>query len=287
MNGPEGTVTFVPKQAVAPTPELYDELIADTMEQLAQSSLSFLSPIADGSILHDNGCGTGAATAAIMSAIAGKSVNISIKATDNNGDALNFYQQQATKDSWPAEASNMDSNALDFDDNTFTHSIGNALVFVLANDGKDAIKEAHRTLKSGGTAIFNSWAHVPNMQPLRDAVRATRPQGSPPPRQGMEKWSDGGFLRDLMEQGGFAVDNIVIKHSDIFITVLDMHRYANMLWSFIGGTTPIGWLKSDEANWDKAIDVIKESLRETDGFEELGDGKFRLKFVSNIAIATK
>ncbi|KAI1651111.1 uncharacterized protein F4817DRAFT_311939 [Daldinia loculata] len=39
MNAPEGEVRFVPKQALAPTPQLYDELVFDSMENLAKASL--------------------------------------------------------------------------------------------------------------------------------------------------------------------------------------------------------------------------------------------------------
>ena len=60
-----------------------------------------------------------------------------------------------------------------------------------------------------------------------------------------------------------------------------------MLWSFIGGTSEAGWLKSDEESWDKAIEVIKEELSKTEGFKALDGGTAQLKFVANIAIATK
>jgi hypothetical protein len=60
-----------------------------------------------------------------------------------------------------------------------------------------------------------------------------------------------------------------------------------MLWSFIGGTTAAGWIESDEERWDEAIAIIKDELRKTDGFTELEDGKMILKFVANIAVATK
>ena len=60
-----------------------------------------------------------------------------------------------------------------------------------------------------------------------------------------------------------------------------------MLWSFIRGTSEAGWLKSDEENWDKAIDVIKEELKMTEGFKALDGGRAQLKFVANIVIATK
>lgn len=287
MNGPEAKITFVPKQAISPTPQLYDELVSDSMEQLAAASLTSAQPVSDGSVFHDNGCGTGAATEAIMQSMAARSEQFTIKATDINDDALKAYKERAVKGSWPAEASNMNSNALSFGDNTFTHSIGNAMIFTLGNDGIDAVREAYRTLKPGGKAVFNCWAYVPNIQPLEEAVKATRPEGSPLPRMGMEKWYDPAFLRNVMQQGGFKPSNIILEQVPLFVKFSDIHHFATMLWSFIGGTTAVGWLELDEEHWDQAVEVIKANLRKTDGFQDFQDGTFQLRFLSNIAIGTK
>lgn len=46
MNAPEFGVKFVSKQAVDPTPQLYDELVADSMEKLANASAPQRSPVA-------------------------------------------------------------------------------------------------------------------------------------------------------------------------------------------------------------------------------------------------
>lgn len=193
MNAPEGEVKFVPKQALSPTPQLYDELVSDSMENLAKASVAFV-PITSGSIVNDNSCGTGAASAAVVSAIADQSVDIAIKGTDINEDALKVYRKNAAEGAWSAEAVNMDSNALKYDDGTFSISIGNALLFVLPNDGIGAVKDMYRTLKPGGKAIVNSWAYVPNMPTLEAAAKATRPPGTPLPRAGLEKWSQTEFL---------------------------------------------------------------------------------------------
>ncbi|KAI1410394.1 S-adenosyl-L-methionine-dependent methyltransferase [Hypoxylon sp. FL1857] len=287
MNAPEGEVKFVPKQALAPSPQLYDELVSDSMENLAKASLAFITPIAAGSVINDNGCGTGAASAAVVASLSGQTSGISIKGTDINEDALKVYRAHAADGGWPAEAVNMDSNSLKYDDATFTHVIGNALLFVLPHDGIDAVKEMYRTLKPGGKAILNSWAYVPNMPPLEAAARATRPEGTPLPRSGLDKWSKADFLQSVVEQGGFSKDKITIHQGDVSVTTSELHRYANMLWSFIGGTTPVGWLRSDEENWDKAVEVIKTELKKTEGYTELPGGKSQLKFIANIAVATK
>ena len=287
MNNPRSDNKFVPKQALAPTPQLYDELVGDSMESLAKVSLAQISPILTGAVIHDTGCGTGAGTAAIVDAISSQKGEVSIKGTDINDKALDIYKSRAADKNWPAEALKMDSQKLLFADDTFSHSIGNALLFVLPNDGIDTLKETYRTLKPGGTVVVNSWAYVPNMEPLQTAAKVTRPLGTPLPRQSMQKWSSAEFVQNVMEKGGFEKDKATLTKADVYCTTPELTYFATMLWSFVGGTSEAGWLKSDEEKWDKAIDVIKEELKKTEGFKALDGGRARLKFVANIAIATK
>lgn len=287
MNGPEGEVKFVPKQALAPSPQLYDELVSDSMENLAEASLTLVPRVTSGAMINDNGCGTGAATAAVIASLKGSTAKVTVKGNDINEEALRIYRKRTEEEGWPAEAVNMDSGHLTFAAGTFDLIIGNALLFVLPNDGIDTVKEAYRTLKPGGQAIFNSWAYVPNMPPLEVAARETRPEGSPLPRAGLEKWAEEDFLHQVLRDGGFAQHRITVHQREVYATVAEMHRYANMLWSFIGGTTPVGWLESDEENWDKAIEVIIRELKKTDGYREVEGGRSELKFIADIAVATK
>ncbi|OIW26549.1 S-adenosyl-L-methionine-dependent methyltransferase [Coniochaeta ligniaria NRRL 30616] len=287
MNSSESKNTFVPRQAIAPTPELYDELVADGMENLAKATLAQFPPITSGAVVHDNGCGTGAGTSALMALLSDRADKLSIKGTDINEQALAVYREQAAKKAWPAEGIHMDSAALSFPDDTFTHSIGNALLFVLPDDGAGALRETYRTLRPGGLAAVNSWAYVPNMEPVRAASRATRPGGTPVPRQGLDRWARTEHLRGLVRESGFEKDKIREVQADVHVTTSEVTRYAAMLWSFIGGTGPTGWLESDEENWDRAVEIVKEQLRKTEGYKEIDGGKLQLKFIANIVIAMK
>jgi len=94
-------------------------------------------------------------------------------------------------------------------------------------------------------------------------------------------------MQDIIEKGGFAKENIVFKKGEVYCTTPDLTHFATMLWSFIGGTSEVGWLKSDEETWDKAIEIVKEELAKTEGFKALEGGRGQLKFVANIAVATK
>jgi len=285
MNAPESDNPYVPKQALKPTPALYGELVGDGMEQLAAASVSCIDLPSSQVVFHDVGCGLGAATAAIAAASSGSKTRIIGSDIDDN--ILDLYRQQVTKNNWPAEAVKADASALEFPSETFTHAIGNALLFVLPHDGIDAIKEIHRTLKPNGVAIFNSWAYTPTLPAIIAACEKTRPAGTPLPRQGLEKWEDAKFLHHVITQGGFSPENARLEKKDVFVTIGELEHFATMLWSFIGGTSSVGWLKSDEENWNVAVDTVVEALQKSEGFKKLEDGKNVVMFKANIAIATK
>jgi SAM-dependent methyltransferase len=278
---------FAPRQALAPTPGLYDELVGDTMESLARISLAQLPPISANAVIHDNGCGTGSGTAAVMSATAGVDLGLTIEGTDINDEALRIYRSRITSSGWPATARQMDSQHLSFPDNTFTHCLCNALLFVLPNDGVTALREAYRCLKPGGVLIANSWHFVPNMLPVQRAAVATRPRGTSIPREGMDKWSAPEFLRDVLVAGGFEASKVQLTKGVVEYTTPELTRYATMLWSFMGGTGESGWLESDERNWDGAVRIVEDELRKTPGFQELSDGRATIRFIANIATAMK
>ena len=82
-------------------------------------------------------------------------------------------------------------------------------------------------------------------------------------------------------------DKITLVKADVYVTTSEITHNATMLWSFVGGTSAVGWLKSDEENWDRAVDVLKRELQNTDRYKVLDGGRAQLKFVANIAIATK
>lgn len=287
FNYGESKATFVPKQALAPTPDLYDELVGSGFTKLAAATLERMPKLSDGAVIHDNGCGTGGSAEAIVAAAASQSAKVSIKATDINDRALEIFTEHATTKKWPVEAINMDAASLTFKDDTFTQSIANGIVFMLPNDGIDAVKEMHRTLKPGGTIAVNSWASVPNLQPIQATAEATRPAGTPLPRAGAEKWNDPVFLQSIVEKGGFKKENIKVVQEDVFLNVGALDRYARMLWSFVGGTGAKGWLESDEEKWEEAIGVLKKQLLKHESSRLEDGGSMRLKFVGNIAIATK
>jgi ubiquinone/menaquinone biosynthesis C-methylase UbiE len=115
---------------------------------------SLLPPLPSDAVIHDNGCGTGAVTSAILAA----HPSLTTHCTDANA-----YMIESIK--WPnVKAEVMRAQELTFPDSFFAYSL---TTFVAANldDGPFAAGHLYRTLKPGGTAVVATWKSMPHDAP--------------------------------------------------------------------------------------------------------------------------
>lgn len=279
---------FWPRQMIPPTPESFKELARDGGERLAAVSLAQMPAIPAGAKIHDNGCGSGAATTAIMASVPPEvAASISITGTDISRGAVDSYRARAASSSWPAEGLVMDADSLSFPDETFTHSIGNAMIFVgPRNNGVDAVKEMHRTLKPGGTLLVNCFGHSKVLEPIRKASRATRPGGILPEWNSFEQWADASFIAGIVEAGGFGKDAIKVEQCHMFVNIGEYQRATTLVWSMRGMPSG-GWSEEDGEKWDEAVEIVRRELQQTEGFRMLDDGTAEVKYPINVVTATK
>ncbi|KAL6855634.1 S-adenosyl-L-methionine-dependent methyltransferase [Trichoderma novae-zelandiae] len=283
-----GSTTFWPRQMIPPTPENYKELAKDGAERLAAVSLAQIPPIPAGAIIHDNGCGHGSATAVIVESAAPEvAATYRITGTDISGGAVEIYRSKAEALGWPAEGLVMDADRLSFPDDTFTHSIGNAMIFIgPRNNGVDAVKEMHRTLKPGGTLVVNCFAHVPVLEPIREASRATRAGGKMLAWNAFEQWADPAFIASIVEAGGFEKGSVSVQQREMFVNIGNFERHTELVWSMRG--MPVGgWTREDEDKWDEALEIVRREMQKTKGFLTLEDGTTIIRNLINVVTATK
>ncbi|KAK1243343.1 hypothetical protein MKX07_003971 [Trichoderma sp. CBMAI-0711] len=283
-----GSTSFWPKQIIPPTPENYKELAKDGAERLAAVSLAQIPAIPAGAIIHDNGCGHGSATAVIVESAAPEvAATYRITGTDISGGAVEIYRSKAEALGWPAEGLVMDSDSLSFPDETFTHSIANAVLFIgPRNNGVDAVKEMYRTLKPGGTLIVNCFAYVAVLDAIREASRATRTGGELPVWNSFEHWADPAFIASIVEAGGFEKGSISVQQREMFVNIGDFERHTELVWS-MRGMPAGGWTQEDEDKWDEALAIVRREMQKTEGFMTLEDGTTIIRNVVNVATATK
>ncbi|KAL7898947.1 S-adenosyl-L-methionine-dependent methyltransferase [Trichoderma sp. SZMC 28014] len=279
---------FWPRQMIPPTPESFKELARDGGERLAAVSLAQIPPIPADARIHDNGCGSGAATTAIMASVPPEvAASISITGTDISRGAVDSYRTRAASSSWPAEGLVMDADSLSFPDETFTHSFGNAMIFVgPRNNGVDAVKEMHRTLQPGGTLLLNCFGRSNVLEPIRKASRATRAGGVLPEWDSFEQWTDPNFIAGIVEAGGFEKEAIKVVQCHMFVNTGNYERATTLVWSMRGMPSG-GWTEEDEEHWDEAVEIVRRELQQTDEFRMLDDGTAEVKYPVIVVTATK
>lgn len=315
MATPVGQNAFVPKQAITKDVDLYAEITANSTRDVARAILDFLPPIPANAKIHDNGCGSGEVTSAILerlttaqdAATAVRGPGVSIEATDIDDSYLDRLRANLhdAHDEQPAEVtvSHMPAEQLAFAADHFDLSIANFVVFLTPEEGLPALRHMHRTLKTGGTAVVTAWARLPHVDPVRAAHLATRAgsagdvgpdtethhPGPPPPplREIPPQWWSGPYLRDAVVRAGFDEGRVALRSVTVSITARDERHLARVLWSYLGPPVT-GWLPSDEARWDEAMDVIVHSFGQMEGFQRLeGEGGLRIELTANVVLATK
>ena len=287
--------TFIPKQAFAKSPTLWAELTGQMTDRVAAHTLTLIPPIPPHSIIHDNGCGTGEATRAVLASVEpAVAKTLTIHATDVNPLMLQAASKSLNSTTYPGvaiEVTNLPAENLSaFSDDSFTHSFANMVLRSSLHDGIDFAAEIHRTLQPGGTAVATAFTFIPHRGPLREAHQKTRPGVPFPPLLVAEGWYATTDLVYSLSNGGFEKSKIQYVEWPVELGIKDgdLKRWASMNWSYLG--VPVGgWKESDEANWDVAVETVLEGLRGSSslkGTEGLG-GDLRLIYTASIAVATK
>jgi ubiquinone/menaquinone biosynthesis C-methylase UbiE len=234
--------------------------------QFASHNLTLIPPIPSGSIIHDNACGDGTVSRAILSSQA--PTDLTIHATDIDQIFLDTLSSDVKQNAWNIEVSNQKSESLSFPDNYFTHSLTNIGIIFTSNSGLDGAKEIYRTLRPSGTAIVNCWAHVTWLPAFILAHTRTRP--NVPFKFPPVQWSDGQQIQKIMKEAGFKEENMKIESSEAWAKTRDLREWAEKGWAFLGGVAG-GWYQGDEERWEEAVDVFVEALLQQEGTKRVGE----------------
>ncbi|CAI6334290.1 unnamed protein product [Periconia digitata] len=273
---------FVPKQALPLEAKYYAEILGDGTQDVANQIVSYISPLPEGTVLHDNACGQGIASKAIM---AQSPKSISIHATDIWAKMVEATKAVASQNSWPIECATMASEDLTFEDNFFTHTVMNFGIHMVKSSAA-AASEIYRTLKPGGTAIFTVWADTILIDAVNSGHERTRSAGTPPPTGVTKHWMGVNQVSQVLEQAGFDHKNIRHETAATSIEVQDSRRWAQIVWSFMGALDS-GWEKEDETRWEEAVDTVQKVLETWDGFKKHEEGDGKLTMTANVVIVTK
>lgn len=274
--------SFAPKQAIKIDGAILQELQGTVTESVANELVSkHLPPFEDECVVHDNGCGYGVVTMAVMAQ--NPPASIKIHATDINPIFLDQIRSTVKENpAWPVTVENMDAEKLSFDDNTFSHSI-TGFVFAILPDAVEAAKQIRRTVRPGGTAAVAVWDEVPWATAVENAHRKTR--GDVPMGPFMSKIVyQQSHLDKALKAAGW--EKIKYIRKEVWLSLgTDISRWATITWS-IGGVAAEGWTQKDEDEWDTAITTIVEDVKKNEWYR-FEDGIHKIRMVASVGIVQK
>jgi ubiquinone/menaquinone biosynthesis C-methylase UbiE len=173
--------------------------------------------------VHDNACGAGAMTAAIMSR---SPPILHIDAKEVNPQFAQGTGALAKEKGWPITAATMSSQELTFPDAHFTHSF-TAFSFHCIGDHDLAAKQIYSTVKPGGTAVASVWVYMPHVAAMQHAHWRTRGRDGPmptlPPMENCQEKD----LRSALVAGGFKDGKIMTVEKDFYVAIPDLARWSH------------------------------------------------------------
>ncbi|CEI62235.1 hypothetical protein FVEN_g10269 [Fusarium venenatum] len=277
--------SYHPKQVTQYEASHLVELMGNVSETIIDFSLDLIPPFQSTDLVHDNACGAGVVSQAILGKIPPSAGGLRIQATDINPQFVMACEQMAKLNKWPLEAHTMDARDLDFSNNHFSHSFNN-FAFHSMDVASHGLKEVHRTLKPGGIAMVSAWNEMPHIDALKHANRRTRGEDAPLPMLLQDISFEEDQMKKALNDAGFDPNKTKTYHKDASIVIPDIRRWAQLAWSYLG-VLPSGWLQEDEEKWEEALDDIVEQLVHSDGISKNEKGEAIMRFAGCVAIATK
>lgn len=240
----------------------YSRQTGDSTFNLAETFWSSMSnEINELSIVHDNGCGVGTASLALLSA--GLPQPRQINATDNSEAMINVLTQAVQEKKLDfIKPALMDSLALTFQDGTFDVSITNISITNFSDPPK-ALKEVHRTLKGGGLAVVSIWKLFTVAEIIHKAQRRIRPDAELM-RMPKPEFTHEGYLKIRAIEAGFTdVEQHVVE------TVVKGDAVEGLVSFMLGPftkTARAGWTDEEQTQWPTVIyEVVAEEVARNGG----------------------
>ncbi|KAF2249191.1 S-adenosyl-L-methionine-dependent methyltransferase [Trematosphaeria pertusa] len=220
---------FTPKQALHVDGALLQELQGNVTDSIARDLLPDLPPLTSTSVIHDNGCGYGAVTRAIMES--NPPSGIQIHATDINPLYLAQLQAKlAERPSWPVEVTTMDACKLTFPNGMFDLSLA-TFIFPALSDDVGAAAHMLRTLKPGGTGVVAVWKEMPWHAALEKTHVKLCGEDEPiAPRLASAWWYRKEKIEQVVRDAGWRDVRFVRKAAWLSLGV-DLKRWATIAWT--------------------------------------------------------
>ena len=153
-------------------------------------------------VVHDNACGTGAVTDELMKVYP----NAHVDATDMAAPMVDIVNAQMRARGLQKQVIGtvMDGANLQFHNDKFDASVTNFGIFFLP-EPIQGMKEIHRTLKPGGTAVLTCWESLDLIYGIFGGIeKLIKPGKDFTKPDFLLKWRDRDTMKSLMMNAGFS-----------------------------------------------------------------------------------
>jgi ubiquinone/menaquinone biosynthesis C-methylase UbiE len=244
----------------------YARQTGDSTYNLAHAFLSKLptSDLSSSSIIHDNACGVGTATQAILS-LTGNEPPQRIEATDSSPGMIDQLSSRVSAENWDTvHPALIDSHHLPFPDNTFTLSITNISVSNFKDPSK-CLQEIHRTLQPGGLGVVSIWKRFTVKDLIHQAQRAIKGPDVQLMEMPRAEFTRDGYLRERMVEAGFS-GNVCQTVDSTIIQGEALEGLRGFMTGDFTASVRVGWTEAELAKWGGAVDeAIAEEIGRNGG----------------------
>lgn len=237
---------------------VYSRNTGNVTKDLFAQLVPRLAPITASSVIHDNASGPATATSVLLSEADIASQNPKFICTDMVPAMIDGATELAQKHQWTTVSTKVMKSDLkmDFEDDTFTHSITNFSIFNF-EDRVTAISEIYRTLKPGGQVVITTWDRWAAGDVIRAAQTKIRPDLPLMQSSGPDMY-DATAVQGVMVKGGFEKAKLEVVQGSQVVSGEDLEGHLGFLKSkFIEGARK-DWSEQDKARWNDVIDEIVE-----------------------------
>jgi ubiquinone/menaquinone biosynthesis C-methylase UbiE len=245
----------------------YDKAFTAGTRPVAADALTHMPPITSTSIIHDNACGPGVVTFLITDNPATQSLIPvpSIHSTDLAEGMIKATQAGIeTRKLKNVTAKIMNAQDLSgFEDETFTHSITNFVIFALPEPVK-AASEIYRTLKLRGFAAVMTWRTTGSIELFKRVQKHVRPNEPIIDPLGKD-WSEDWKIKDVMVEGGFTKEKVkVVRRDSVWTPNGGIDELVRILSHPYWSMFQQGWSDDEKAKWPVAVrECLSDEERST------------------------
>lgn len=197
------TIDYSPELAgFASIIAIYEHRVGHACRAVASHIPALITDLPSHPVVLDNACGTGAVTEELLKLLPSARIYAADIMPPMVQAMRAIVAARPTLQERVVQIEVMNGQELRYENDFFDASIMNFGIFFFPDPLLGA-REAYRTLKRGGTAIFSLWKEFgfkPVLWKVQETVKPVNPLTELPL---MELWCDGSLLKRTLQEGGF------------------------------------------------------------------------------------